>query len=291
MDQTTLLWTLAGTFFAGFALFMQKIVAEEGRSAAFNGMLAYGITGLIALALLVPSLQSVPDDWGIIAFFGLTAGAIHGLCNFLRIESLKHIDSVLFFPLNKVFGPLLVVIGAVVLFKDTLSFVQYIGIGLSLTVPLLLVSSVEHSRQKNLSLGLKLLLVSTVLSAVSLLLTKQGLLYGSAILFMLCMSQITGTLASVAILLRQHGAGFKMFSHADRRDVHLGVLSGIFMFISSYCLFAALSTGLASVVYVIQAHYILIPIVLSVWWYRDHINMRKFAAVVVSFFAIALLAI
>ena len=53
----------------------------------------------------------------------------------------------------------------------------------------------------------------------------------------------------------------------------------------------ALSTGLVSIVYIIQAHYILIPIVLSVWWYRDHINVRKFIAVVVSFFAITLLVV
>ena len=291
MDQTTLLWTLAGTFFAGVALFMQKIVAEERRNGAFNGMLAYGVTGLIAFALLLVSIQNVPANWGIVAFFGLTAGAVHGICNFLRIESLKYIDSVLFFPLNKVLAPLIVVIGAVALFQDNLSVVQYVGIALSLTVPLLLITSVERTRQKNLSLGLRLLVISAVLSAVSLLLTKQGLGYSSDILFILCMSQITGTLASVAILLRQHGAGFAMFAHADWRDVKLGIWSGIFMFISSYCLFEALSTGLASIVYVIQAHYILIPIVLSVWWYRDHINMRKFAAVVVSFFAIALLAL
>lgn len=290
MDQVTLLWTLAATFFAGIALFMQKVVAEEGRSAAFNGLMGYGVTGLIAVALLTFSFQDIPTNWPVVAFFGLSAGAIHGVCNFLRIESLKYIDSVLFFPLNKVFGPLIVVVGAIIFFKDNLTFVQYVGIALSLSVPLLLVSSVEQSRQKNLSLGLKLLTVSTILSAISLLLAKEGLLLGSNVLFMLCMSQLTGVLASAGILLRQHGNVYAMFAHATRRDVEVGVLSGVFMFISSYCLFEALNTGLASVVYVIQAHYILIPIILSVWWYRDHINMRKFVAVVVSFLAIALLA-
>lgn len=288
MDQTTLLWTLAGTFFAGIALFIQKVVAEEGRSSAFNGLFMYGLSGIIAFALL-PTAE-VPIDWRIVAFFGLSAGAIHGLGNFLRIESLKYIDSVLFFPLNKVFGPLLVVIGGIVLFSDSLSPVQYVGVALSLTVPLLLVSSVERSRQKNLTSGMRLLVVSTILSAVSILLTKQGL-RNSDVLFMLCMSQITGTLASVAILFRQHGAGRAMFAHANQRDITLGLLSGVFAFASSYCLFEALDTGLVSLVYVIQAHYILIPIVLSVWWYRDHINTRKFAAVVLSFFAIGLLAL
>lgn len=289
MDQATLLWTLAGTVFAGFALFIQKMVAQEGRSSAFNGLFMYGASGVIAFALL-PTAE-IPIEWPLVAFLGLSAGAIHGYGNFLRIESLKYIDSVLFFPLNKVFAPLLVVVGGIAFFKDMLGPVQYAGIALSLAVPLLLVSSVEHARQKNLRRGIELLAVSTLCSAVSLLVTKQGLSVGSAVLFLLCMSQITGVTASLAILAKQHGAGRAMFVHADRRDIWLGFLSGTISFVSSYCLFEALDGGLVSLVYVIQAHYILIPIILSVWWYNDHINMRKFAAVVVSFLAIGLLAV
>ncbi|MBI2612919.1 EamA family transporter [Candidatus Kaiserbacteria bacterium] len=287
MDQATLLWTLASTFFAGLALFVQKVVAEEGRSSAFNGLLMYGSSGVVAIFILF-SIRELSSDWPLIAAFGLAAGGVHGLGNFIRIESLKYIDSVIFFPLNKMLGPLLVVIGGIFVFGDALSITQYVGVALSLTVPLLLLSSAEHSRQKDLSLGLKLLFASTTLTAISLLLSKQGLLYGEVIL-MLCMSQIAGTVASAGILLRQHGAGLAMIAHADRRDILLGALSGLFGFTSAFSLFVALSTGLVSLVYVIQAHYILIPIVLSVWWYRDHINMRKLAAVAASFLAIGLL--
>jgi len=290
MDQVTLFWTLASTVLAGLTLFVQKVVAEEGRSSAFNGFVMYGVSGALSLLLFL-FLRDLPPQWPLIISFGLAGGAVHGLGNFIRIESLKYIDSVLFFPLNKILGPLLVVIGGVAIFGDSLTPMQYIGIGLSLTVPLVLVSSVEQQRQKNLSLGLKLLLVSTILTAGSMLISKQGLLYGSAVLLMLCSSQIAGTVASAGILLKQHGAGFSMLTHASRKDVYLGLLSAFFGFLSAYSLFEALNTGLVSLVYVIQAHYILIPIVLSVWWYRDHINMRKFAAVVISFLAIALLAV
>jgi len=288
MDQATFLWTLASTLFAGLALFVQKIVAEEGRSSAFNGFLMYGLSGVVAIFFLF-GLQELPSQWLMIAAFGLAAGGVHGLGNFIRIESLKYIDSVLFFPINKMLGPLLVVIGGVIFFADPLNLIQYIGIGLSLTVPLLLVSSVEHSRQKDLYRGLKLLVASTVLSASSLLLSKQGFYYGPAVLLMLSTSQIAGTCASAAILLKQHGAGMPMLTHADRRDVLLGACSALFGLISAYSLYQALSVGLVSLVYVIQAHYIIIPIILSVWWYKDHINLRKLAAVVVSSLAITLL--
>jgi len=288
MDQATLFWTLASTVLAGLTLFVQKVVAEERRSSAFNGFFMYGGSGILALVLFF-TIKDVPPHWEMIALFGFMGGAIHGLGNFIRIESLKHIDSVLFFPLNKILGPLLVVIGGFTFFADQLTLMQYVGIGLSLTVPLLLVSSVEHHRQKNLVLGLQLLVVSTVLTAMSLLLTKQGFSYGPAVLLMLCASQTAGMLASAGILLKQHGAGLSMIMHADRRDVLLGLVSAFFGLLSAYALFMALSTGLVSLVYVIQAHYILIPIILSVWWYGDHINFRKFAAVAISFLAITML--
>ncbi len=288
MDQATFLWTLLSTVFAGLTLFMQKVVAEERRSSAFNGLLMYGLSGALAIVLLL-FVRELPPHWEVIVLFAFGAGAVHGLGNFIRIEALKYIDSVLFFPINKMLGPLVVVIGGVALFGDALTLTQYVGIGLSITVPLILVSSVEHERQKNLLLGLKLLVVSTVLSAGSLLLSKEGFLLGASALLMLGVSQFAGTIASAAILVRQHGAGLPMIAHADKRDVQIGILSAIFGLVSAYSLFKALSTGLVSLVYVIQAHYILIPIVLSVWWYKDHINLRKLAAVVVSFFAITLL--
>jgi uncharacterized membrane protein len=182
-----------------------------------------------------------------------------------------------------------VVIGGVFFFSDALTPIQYAGVALSLTVPLLLITSVEFHRQKNLVYGLQLMVLCSVITALSLLVTKQGFLYGSYVLLMLGSAQTAGTIASAAILMRQHGMGF--IAHAERRDVVLGLWSAFFGITSAYSLFVALDVGLVSLVYVIQAHYILIPIVLSVWWYRDHINLRKFAAVVVSFAAIALLAV
>lgn len=289
MDQVTLLWTLASMVLAGCSLFVQKVVAEEKRSSAFNGLLMYGFSGIAAIVLLAV-IRDVPEEWLVPALWGLAAGAIHGLGNFARMESLRNIDSVLFFPLNKILGPLLVVIGAVIFFADSLSNTQYIGIVLSLTVPLLLVSSVEYARQKNLWLGLALMVLCSIGSAISLLFSKQGLLIGGTALLMLCASQISGTIASACILLRQHGMGRAMFSHASGRDVFLGALSAFFGVTSAYAMYQALDTGLVSLVYVVQSHYILIPIVLSVWWYKDHINLRKLCAVVLSFFAIALLA-
>ncbi|HEY4517169.1 MAG TPA: EamA family transporter [Candidatus Paceibacterota bacterium] len=286
MDTTTLLWTLAATISAGAQVFISKIVAHEHRDAAFNGMMMYGISGAIAALILIA--HPWPHDWLLGALLGIFAGSIHSLGNYIRIESLKHIESVIYFPLNKLLGPLVVVVAAVVWFGDALTLREYIGIALSLTVPLFLISAGEHHRQKNLRFGLVLMVQSTILTSVSVLFSKEALVRTSDVLFIIGAAQLAGTLCSMAILSKQKGVR-TMVSHIDRRDISLGLITGILAFASTYTLFEALSTGLVSIVYVIQAHYILIPIVLAVWWYKEHMNIRKGIAIVVSLLAISVL--
>lgn len=288
MDQEIFLWTLAATVLAGVHLFVQKIIAQENRNSALNSVFMYGVSGTMAIAATF-SIANVPKEWLEIGLIAAIAGLTHGVGNVIRIDALKHIDSVIYFPINKVFGPLIVLIGGILFFGDSLTSLQYMGMILSITVPLLLVSSVEKHRQNNLQLGLVLLGISTFLTAGSTLFTKQALLDTSAVLFVLSIGQIAGTIASLAILFRQHGREFRQAFKVELRETYLGVLGGVLAFFSSYTLLKALSLGLVSIVYTIHAHYILVPIILSIWWYGEHINTQKVAAVALSFLAIALL--
>lgn len=288
MDSITLAWTLAATVLAGAQLFVQKIVAQERRDSALSGFFMYAISGLMALVVLI-SLREMPKDWLIISMFALMGGAVHGFGNFIRIEALKYIDAVIYFPINKMLGPLLVVVAGVALFAEHLTATQYIGIALSLTVPLLLISSVEHHRQHDLRRGLIFVIISTALTSASVLFAKQGLSYGSEVWFILGVSQLAGSMSSATIFFKQRGLHSLHLSSIKGRDLLLGVVLGVLGLFSYFTLLMAMKTGLISLVYVIQAHYILIPIVLSVWWYREHINTRKVVAIVVSLLAISVL--
>lgn len=290
MEHIAFWWALAATFFAGVQIFSQKVVAQEGRDSAFNGVLGYGLSGILATGVLFLGF-GIPEKWQAIAFLALVAGLIHGVGSYIRVESLKYIDTVIYFPINKVLGPIIVVAGGVWWFGDALSVQQYVGIALSLSVPLLLISSAEKHRQSNLRLGLLLLVISTVLTAFSSgLISKEATLVDTTVIFFMTLSQAAGAVSSLAIYLKQKGIRGVRFSSHDKRDFYLGGLNGVLQFLSFFSFLKAISLGLISIVYVIHAHYILIPIILSVWWYGDHINPRKFAAIVVSCFAITLLA-
>ncbi len=283
MDSVTFAWTLAATLLAGVQLFVQRIVAHEKRDAAFSGFMMYSVSGVAAFAIVIWT-GNIPENWLPLALLALAAGTVHSIGNYIRIEGLKHIHSVIFFPINKVLGPVAVIGGGIMWFGDSLSAHQYIGIILSLSVPLLLVSSVEHTRQNNLRRGLVFVVISTLLTSISMLVTKEALVLAPAVLYILAMSQVTAVIASGAIMAKR-----RTLSHITRRDIWLGFLLGVLGLGSYFTLLTALTTGLISIVYTIHAHYILIPIVLSVWWYKEHINARKLAAIVVSSLAIVLL--
>jgi len=231
----------------------------------------------------------VPISWQIVVFYGVLSGVLYAIGNYLRIEGLKHIDSVIFFPLNKVFGPLLVLAGSIIFLGESLTGLQLLGVALSITVPLLLISSSEQHRQSNLSRGLVFLAASTVFVAVSTVLTKVGLNFDTSIFFMMGVSQMAAFTASMAIHVQSHTETSHTASFSKRRDWEIGVLTAVLSIAALYSLFKAMTLAQLSLVYTIHAHYILIPIILSVWWYGEHINVRKLLAVVVSFLAIGLL--
>ena len=71
------------------------------------------------------------------------------------------------------------------------------------------------------------------------------------------------------------------------RDVWgIGLLAGIFQFLGFVLLLAAYQDGPMGIAYAINSTYILIPIVLSIWFYGEHWNARKAIAIALSVVAV-----
>ena len=202
MGTEAVLWTLAATLIGGFAAFLQKVIAHEGRSSGLNGAFMYAgpcIASLIALPFL-----GIPLSWQMIVVYSVIGGGIYAVGNYLRIEGLKNIDSVIYFPLNKVLGPLLVIAASILFLGESLTWLQSIGVAFSITVPLLLISHGEKHRQNNLTLGLILVAGSTALISVSQVLTKLGLTLDPSLFFMMGISQGMAFVVSMGIHVRSH---------------------------------------------------------------------------------------
>jgi drug/metabolite transporter (DMT)-like permease len=71
--------------------------------------------------------------------------------------------------------------------------------------------------------------------------------------------------------------------------VWLGTLAGIFQCLGFITLLYAFQSGPVSTTYAINSTYILIPIILSIWYYGEHWNARKVIAIALSIGAVVLL--
>ncbi|MFM2415054.1 MAG: hypothetical protein RI911_747, partial [Candidatus Parcubacteria bacterium] len=157
MDTTTFLWTMAATVFAGLHIFAGKVVAQKKLNAAWNNIITYSIAAPFFFLCFLLSDSVLPELWRQIIVFALFAGITYGISAYTRIEALKYIDTVIFFPLSKIGAPLLAVIGGILFFSETLTPLNTIGVLLSIFVPLLLIQKSEHTRQTNLRYGIILM--------------------------------------------------------------------------------------------------------------------------------------
>jgi uncharacterized membrane protein len=159
---------------------------------------------------------------------------------------------------------------------------------LSVSVPLLLINNTEKHRQKNLFLGLVLLFVSTVFGVSQQISLKYILSIENNILLITTLTQFFAFLISLIILFYEKHKNNKAII-LDKENIKYGILSGIISVISFWTFMQAMAIAPLSIVYTIHAHYILIPIIFSVIYYKEHMDLRKFLAVLISMIAIAFL--
>jgi drug/metabolite transporter (DMT)-like permease len=162
MTQEAIFWTLLATILAGIHLTIGKVTAQKKINSSLNSVITFLFSTLILSFFLFLQGLNINSNINTIFLLCTIAGFVYGISFILRIQALHHIDSVLFFPINKIIGPIIAIFGGIFLFGETLTKTQFLGVILSVSVPLLLINNTEKHRQKNLFLGLVLLFVSTV---------------------------------------------------------------------------------------------------------------------------------
>ena len=184
-------------------------------------------------------------------------------------------------------GPILVLILGVVFLGERLSLLQAIGFILAVSVPILLIDRFEHSRQKDLAKGIRYLLVSTAMIGGGTVLAKMAMSEGGDVF----------TFSAIAYFVTIVGTGLMHVnaSGTERRETpwidvfFIGVIAGVCQFLGFIMLLLAYQDGPMSIAYAINSTYILIPIVLSIWFYGEHWSVRKLVAIALSCLAVVLL--
>jgi len=289
--ETWFIFAVLSAVLGGIGAFCNKVTAQRNYSATLV-MTINAITSFLLFTSLALWFENAPSLSSLFIFITFLSGVLASFSLVIKIEALHYIDSTIFLPLFKVFGPLIVVILSILFFSESFSTIEWFGIIMSLLVPVLLVSRVENSRQNNLALGIILVLACAALSAITIGLQKFAVDIAGSPLWIMSISAIGILIGSVVQhSLKHRGAILKSITHNFSWGIfQLGLLRTIFAGGGFLCVLYALNYGgPLGIVFTINSLYILPPIILAIIFYNEHWNLRKAFAIALSVLALALL--
>lgn len=202
-----------------------------------------------------------------------------------RMVAMKNIDSVIFFPLYKTFSPILVTLTSVFLFSEHLWLKESLWIIIWISIPLLLVSSKENKIQKNL----KKWLIFTIITALIVMITnaaaKQIMVEKLDLhFFIFCTSFIWMMLSFFS---------YKKISKIRQQDLFSKkiLIIWFFLWLFQYLNFVTFQNSLVwnlAIAFTINSFSLLIPIILSIIFYKEHFNLKKAIVIGLSILSILL---
>jgi drug/metabolite transporter (DMT)-like permease len=147
-------------------------------------------------------------------------------------------------------------------------------------------------RQKNLILGLQILVFAAIIAAISMGLSKYGTDISNNLWLFLLMTEVFTAISAFLLLMQTHRAKMVTFftTESSSEALWLALVMGVTQSLSAAAIVFAFATGgTLAIVYTISSLSILIPIILSIVIYKEHWNARKAAAIAISTAALALL--
>ncbi|MDQ7022206.1 MAG: EamA family transporter [Candidatus Gracilibacteria bacterium] len=225
------------------------------------------------------------SDLGIMILLAILNTIFYFLSTIYRVKSLDNMDTTLVFPLYKTFSPILITIISLFIFGESLNFKETLGIIVGIIVPLLLITKTENNIQKNLKLGIIFVIATSIFGAISNGFNKAIYNFEINVDLFVLLSLIAGTFISIF--------SYKVFDKKEKKlyskkgIYKFGVLLGFFHFMSFYTFTLAVKGNLA-IAYTINSFSILIPIILSVIFYKENMTYKKAFVIFLSIISMLL---
>ena len=285
--ETWMIWALAGAFFWGFYNFTFKMIAQRNYDTYLATIYTYAVAAFIALVVFLINswLPTIRETVLFIAILWFINIFFYTVSIVTRVEAMRDIDSVIFFPLYKTFGPIMVTWVSLFLFKEYLEARDILGIIAGISVPLLLITKTENRIQKNLFRWVVLVIVTAVLTSISSTIPKYIQVKDLDIDFFMLASFFFGIFFST------------IWYHVHKRKtervyethglIKFALLTGVIHYIAFYTFMRSMEGNLA-IAFTINSFSILVPIILSIIFYWEHFNLKKGIVIALSIISILL---
>ena len=288
--ETWMIWALISVITWWIYHFTTKVIAERNYNTNVANCIWY-ITGtliMLGVVLLQWNYDFSKETFFFIMIVALWNVALYSTSIITRVEAMRSIDTVIFYPIYKTFWPIFVTAISFFFFWETLTIKEIIWIIVWICVPLLLITKKENSMQKNLFLWVILIFITAVLSAISSSAPKIIQVRELDINVFLLIVFFFWIFFSYFLYKWE-----KVFLHKKKRDyskkglMRFWIFSGVIHILWFYAFTRALEWNLA-VVFTINSFAILIPIILSIIFYWEHFNLKKGIVIALSIISILL---
>lgn len=283
MDWFTL--TIIATILYGVQNFLFKVSAERKYNSAWV-LFSQAITVSALAAIAFGIRGGEVENWTFILWFALLSAALYLAVTFLKLEALKHIDTNVHFPITR-FKIATIAIASFIIFNESLTFIQILGVLLAMVAVLLVVNTKDHkpASDKNVKLGLTLTFLALAVTTAGFIVIKIAALEANKLAF-IAISAGYGILLSFAMRNRLNLSD----TNQDHRSaLILGISVGVINFVGYFLLLSALELGPLSIIATIQALMFIVTIVLAAIFFKERFTLRKSVAVAFTIIAVFLL--
>lgn len=284
------IFAVASFVFGGFHIFAQKIGAEKGYDSNLINTYSAALSAVIGI-VAVAVLEGFSELSIAMVTLGLLGGVVFIIGSNLRMDALRYIDTTIYLPLHKFVSPIAAIVFGIVFFQESMTGSEWIGILLGVTVPLLLITRDENTRQKDLQRGLILMVITAIIGAIVAAINKLGADLFTSVLLFATITHIFSSLFGIVThrIRKQTGSGTNRI-HSGSGFFATAAFSGVFQAVGFGTFMLAFAFGgQLAIVYLINSLYILIPIILSIIFFNEHWNIRKILAIVLSIGSLAFL--
>lgn len=282
-----IIYGLIGATFTGITNFYSKLIAAKELNR--NRIFIYSMFSMTLISVLFLIFNFQYTELTILIIVVSIIRVMAGLeKHIFMVESLKYIESSLFFPIHKIVHIFLAFLVWMFFFQEYLSFTQLFAILLWVIVILLLTDKKDRDIQIDYKKWFLFLIVSNLFLIIASSINKYIAYVDFDIWTYMFITSLSWTLY---LCLTKKDAFHKIDSHIKRKEMQLWFSRGLFSYIWFFFIVYALQDWPFALVQVLVVLSILIPIILSVVVFNEKMNLKKIMVFTLLIFVIYLISI
>ncbi len=284
-----LVLAVSSIFFAGLKNFGLKVIAQRKYNTSLVSIYSYISASIFSgwYYFYLNGLSLKEEFLYILIGLALLKVVLWFLNTITKVISLENIQSVIFFPLFKTTSLVSLTLSSIFIFWESMDKSEAVWVAIWFTIPFLLFSKWEVKRHLNFKKGVLFLILTSFLMVLTSIVEKEINMRNWNIELFVFLSMTFGIfVSSFSYKVFHKEIKWKIKYHKKWVEL-FWIWLWILHFLTAYTFIKALQGNLA-IVFTINSFSILIPIILSVIFYKEEMTYKKAFVIFLSIVSVIL---